>query len=175
VNSQNFVEITSYLISMIDYENLNYISDVIFKLRNGRIFLIGNGGSAYSASHFAQDLVKACGISAESLVDNIGLVTAISNDDDYSYVFSKQLDIKYRDGDLLIAISCSGSSKNILEACKGRKVISFTSGNGGELKKLSLNVNVPTKDIYIAEGIHSLLLHYIIENLQERKAHAVPN
>lgn len=134
------------------------------------IFLIGNGGSAYSASHFAQDLVKLLDAHAWSLSDNWGTVTAIANDIDYEYVYSYQLP-KFGKRLLLICISCSGNSKNILQAAKGAKwrgipVLSFTGNDGGELSRWSsLEINVPTDNIFISESIHGIIFHYIIAEL----------
>jgi len=74
----------------------------------------------------------------------------------------------------LIAISCSGNSKNVINAAKVAKyyyqtqVISFTANDGGELKKLSdLNVNIDTKNIYVAESAHSMILHFLIDSLKD--------
>ena len=150
------------------------------------IFIIGNGGSAANASHFAQDLVKGTyptyhglrddrfgkAFKAISLVDNISFITATSNDDGYEYIFVNQLKSLANKDSLLIAISGSGNSPNVLSAvrwCNLNKipVMSFTGGDGGELKKLStLNVNVYNTNMMHIETIHSFMFHYIIEQLK---------
>lgn len=158
------------LLNSINFKELDDIASIILDnyLNGGRTFVLGNGGSAYSASHFAQDLVKACSVDAESLTDNVGLVTALSNDISFESIFVEQLKVKARSTDILFVISCSGNSKNILNACGNCFVISLTAFDGGELAKVSnVNINVPTNDIYLAEGIHSLILHYIIERTLE--------
>lgn len=137
------------------------------------ILIIGNGGSAYLGSHFAQDLSKILRAQVWSLADNFGTIMAIANDIDYEYVFSYQLSKfnKY----LLIAISYSGLSKNIILAAKRSKyinmpVLSFTGNNGGELKRISnLDININSKNIYVVESIFSMIFHFIIDILQQRK------
>jgi len=79
------------------------------------VYIIGNGGSASNANHFASDLV-ACNVLAHSLTANVATLTAIANDYGYEYIFSRQLDVYGAVGDLLIALSGSGKSKNILTA-----------------------------------------------------------
>jgi D-sedoheptulose 7-phosphate isomerase len=153
-------------------EALQVIRYIISKKR--KIYIIGNGGSALSGSHFAQDLIKVCGAKAYNLSDNIGLITAIANDISYDDIYSFQLKLDAEKGDLLFAISCSGMSKNIIEAASvvyGKiGIISLTANKGGTLFSLSnLNINVPTNNIYIAESIHSIILHYLIDELKNNK------
>lgn len=164
------LEQIKFLLDNVDYSTLDRIARLIVTNTEKKFFILGNGGSAYSASHFAQDLVKACRINAESLTDNVGLVTAISNDISYPSVFTTQLEVKSTPDDIIFAISCSGNSGNILEVARLKQnfLVSFTANDGGLLAKLSnININVPTENIYIAEGIHSMLLHYIIERVLE--------
>jgi len=153
---------------------------------NRRIFLIGNGGSAANASHFAQDLCKATyskydglkidkknkTFKAISLCDNIAFITAIANDDGYEYIFANQLKVHAPvEGDILIAISGSGNSPNILKAVDmvnkdNVTTIGVTGFDGGELiKKTKFNIQVKVFDMYIVESIHSIIFHYIIERL----------
>lgn len=82
------------------------------------VFIIGNGGSAATANHFANDLVKLAGIKAISLCANIAVLTAYANDNGYENIFSAQLEIFLNSSDALITISCSGKSKNITRALK---------------------------------------------------------
>jgi D-sedoheptulose 7-phosphate isomerase len=154
---------------------------------NRRIFIIGNGGSAANASHFAQDLCKATypdynGLNIDkknktfkaiSLCDNISFITALANDVGYEYIFTDQLKVYAPiQGDILIAISGSGNSKNILNAidfANNNKLttIGITGFDGGELiQKVKLNIFVNICDMYIVESIHSVIFHYIIMRLK---------
>jgi len=136
------------------------------------IYVAGNGGSAYNGNHFVQDLIKVCGARAISLSENIGLILAVGNDISFDNIFKFQLENRDIEG-VFIAISCSGNSKNILEAAKyandlGLTIISFTGNNGGQLKKLSdWNVNIPTSNIFVSESIHSMIFHYIVDRLND--------
>lgn len=151
---------------------------------NKTIFVIGNGGSAANASHFAQDISKGVfmekpverGIKALSLTDNVAYITALGNDNGYHTVFSAQLNTFANEGDFLVAISGSGNSKNILDAVriarqKNMFVIGVTGFDGGELKKASdFSVHVPLNDMCSVESVHSVIFHTIILELRERLA-----
>lgn len=146
------------------------------------IFVIGNGGSAANASHFAQDMTKGIFLSkpvaktvkALSLTDNIAHITAIANDDGYEKIFSAQLNAFGKDGDYLICISGSGNSPNILEAVKVAKqknifVIGVTGYDGGALlKEANFSVHVPLNEMCTVESIHSVIFHLIVLELRER-------
>jgi len=144
-----------------------------FGVRGIPIYVAGNGGSAYTANHFSQDLVKACGFNSYSLSESVGLITAIGNDLGFDNIFEFQL--KNKGNGLLVLISFSGMSTNIIKAAKcwknkGYKVISFTGKDGGVLKELSdVNVNVFTENIFLGESVHSMLLHYLIDQLKDVK------
>jgi D-sedoheptulose 7-phosphate isomerase len=137
---------------------------------NARIYTIGNGGSATLAEHFAQDLTKSCFIPAIFL-GNISSVTAYGNDLTFNRIFSDQLRVYFKEGDILICFSSSGNSKNILEACKqaklmGGKIISFTGFSGGRLKEMSdINIYVPVDNYGIVEAAHSLIFHFIVNRI----------
>lgn len=134
------------LLNGIDTKHINKISEVILEARknNNTIFFIGNGGSAATASHFAQDLaevgrkIKTKVFNSISLTDNISAITATANDHGYNNIFSVQMQGIFKRGDVLIAISASGNSPNILEAVKfakerGGTVIGLTGFDGGKL------------------------------------------
>jgi D-sedoheptulose 7-phosphate isomerase len=145
------------------------------------VFVIGNGGSAANASHFAQDLAKGVFVNqpmgprlkALSLTDNTPFITAVANDDGYEKIFDTQLDIFGTEGDYLIAISGSGNSHNILQAVKKAKakkifVIGITGFDGGELKKAAdFIVHTPIHEMCSVESIHSVILHAVILSLRE--------
>jgi D-sedoheptulose 7-phosphate isomerase len=106
-----------------------------------------------------------------SLVDNIGLVTAYANDISYEEIFSGQLSAIMDEGDLVIGISGSGNSKNVINAIhyansNGGNSLAFVGYDGGELKKISKNsVLVPSFDMQLCEDIHLMLGHIIMKKL----------
>jgi D-sedoheptulose 7-phosphate isomerase len=177
---------TSYVSKTLEDINEENIEEVIKTItdsydQNRMIFIIGNGGSAAAATHFAQDLSKGTRlnldvvkrIKAMSLTDNLSFITALGNDDGYDTVFEQQLRTFSDRGDLLIAISGSGNSPNIIKAIEwandnGIKTIGFTGFDGGKLKVLnSINVHVPLDDMETVESIHAIIFHYIILRLKE--------
>lgn len=145
-----------------------------------QIFLCGNGGSAATASHFANDLGKgaSCGRSKRfrvlALTDNISWITALANDADYSQIFVEQLKNYANSNDLLVAFSGSGDSPNILEAVRwgnenGLLTIGITGRPGGELGKIARHpIFIESSHMgHIEEG-HFLIQHmvgyYFMEN-----------
>ncbi len=142
--------------------------------RGATIFFIGNGGSAATASHFANDLgfgtdAYAKPFRAVSLADNHAIVTALANDFGYEEVFVRQLRIQGRAGDLLVGISASGNSPNLLKAFEyARQVrirtVAITAFDGGRMKRAAdLGIHVPTglKEYGPAEDAHMMLDHLI--------------
>ncbi|KUJ95442.1 MAG: Sugar isomerase (SIS) [Desulfonauticus sp. 38_4375] len=168
------------LVKLLESIELQNICDIINLLDNidpfvNTIYFIGNGGSAATASHFANDIgigLKIRGIkniNVVCLTDNIPVITSISNDIGYENIFYAQLKDKIKKGDLLFAISASGNSANILKAAKyaksvGALVIGCTGFDGGELKKLSdisFHVSTEKGEYGIVEDIHMILDHLI--------------
>jgi D-sedoheptulose 7-phosphate isomerase len=151
--------------------------------RGKAIYFIGNGGSASTASHFANDIgfgTRAPGhapFKAISLVDNVSVVTALANDDGYESIFTSQLESVLQEGDVLVALSVSGNSPNVLGAvryAKGRGAVTvgFTGFDGGELRRLAdINLHVPTpKGEYgPVEDVFMILDHLIGSYLRIRR------
>ncbi len=145
------------------------------------VFVIGNGGSAANASHFAQDLAKGTRlyldqkkrIKALSLTDNLPFFSALANDDGYDSVFEQQLMTFAKSSDLLIAISGSGNSRNIIKAVEwandnGLETVGVTGFDGGKLRQINkYSLHVPLNDMCSVESIHSTIFHYIVLELQE--------
>lgn len=179
MNIINFLD--NYLIQVTDsllaidkkslVEAARAIQDTID--HKGIIYTIGNGGSASTASHMANDLSNSVVFLGANraktfcLADNIPTITAIANDYSYDDVFSKQLHGLINKNDLLIAISGSGNSKNILNAVSyanniNTKVIAITGFDGGELKNMAkISINVPVNNMQISEDIHLLISHLL--------------
>ena len=152
------------------------------------VFLVGNGGSAAAASHFGQDLAKGTLSSMRAkrrfrvipLTDNIGFITALANDEGYESIFEQQLRNLARRGDLLIAISGSGNSPNVLRAVEyarsiGMKSIGVTGFDGGKLRALvDESVHVPIEDMGMTEALHGVVFHLVMAQLRTRLARAEP-
>jgi D-sedoheptulose 7-phosphate isomerase len=182
----NFKDYTTYLnetLIKVDQGELDNFISLMLKAYNEErmVFVIGNGGSAANSSHFAQDLAKGTRktletekrIKALSLTDNSAFITALSNDDGYDTIFEQQLRTYAKHGDFLIAISGSGNSPNIIKAIEWANAneittIGITGFEGGKLKKLARHsVNVPLNDMCTSESVHSVVLHYLILELQK--------
>jgi len=157
---------------------LDIIDEIILTLNRARlegkqIFVMGNGGSASTASHFVCDLAKNTRNSSLphfrviGLTDNMATFSAYANDEGYENVFRQQLDNLLNPGDLVIAISASGNSPNVLEGVKlandrGAITIGFTGMTGGELKNLArMVVHIPSMRITQVEDVHLILQHMI--------------
>lgn len=142
--------------------------------RGSNIFFIGNGGSAATASHFANDIAIGSKswqkpFRALSLTDNVAVLTAIANDDGYEEIFVQQLRVHMVPGDVVVAISASGNSPNVVRAIEYAKVnggttVAVTGFDGGKLKTSSnVHVHVPTAhgEYGPVEDIHILLDHLV--------------
>jgi D-sedoheptulose 7-phosphate isomerase len=139
------------------------------------IFIVGNGGSASTASHMGTDFgmaVRKVGNLSEQfralpLTDHVSIMTAAANDYGYEHIFTKQLEIQYRAGDVLIAISGSGNSPNVVRAAewvreRGGKVLGLLGFDGGQLERLCdicIVVRTPKGEYGPVEDIHLVLNH----------------
>ncbi len=146
---------------------------------SGKVLLIGNGGSAADAQHIAGELVgrfklERIGLPAIALSTNTSILTALSNDYEYDTVFSRQLKALANDNDVVIAITTSGTSPNILKAVevarsKSVKVIGLAGRNGGKLKDMAdLTIIVPSNNTPRIQEAHITIGH-IICDLVERE------
>ena len=184
IDFKSYVDDLKVVIDSLNYPEIEkFIDMVVDAYKNGRfIFVIGNGGSAANASHFAQDLAKGTRLKLEqprrlkaiSLTDNTPFITAQGNDDGFDSIFEQQLRVIASEGDYLIAISGSGNSPNIIKAVEwanknGLTTIGLTGFDGGKLKKIAHHsMNVVLHDMCTAESVHSIILHYIVLELRER-------
>jgi D-sedoheptulose 7-phosphate isomerase len=177
----------SYLMNSvrdIKLEEIELVISNIFDsyLNSKMVFVIGNGGSAANASHFAQDLAKGTMVSPDSikrikalsLTDNLAYISALGNDEGFENIFEQQLKTFASEGDILIAISGSGNSPNIIKAVEwgnnnGLLTIGITGFDGGLLHKINkLSLHVPLDDMCTVESIHSIVLHYIVIELKKK-------
>ena len=177
----------SYLSSLLDELDTNAIASFADEMESARknqntIFFIGNGGSASTASHMANDFgtdIRKKGGSdlpfrALSLTDNNAVMMAIANDDGYDNLFVNQLRIHYRSGDILVAISASGNSANIVCAAewvkeRGGIVMSLVGFDGGRLKEISdvvIHVKSQKGEYGPVEDVHMIMDHLLANWLQ---------
>ena len=148
--------------------------------RGSTVFMLGNGGSAATASHFACDLAKGTqviGLPAFrviSLSDNVPLMTAWANDTNYERIFAEQLATLIRPDDIVIAISASGNSPNILAAARmaqqsGAITLALTGQDGGKLSRLAdFTILVPSQSIEQVEDAHLVIAHSLCVVLREQ-------
>jgi len=158
-------------------EVLNLLIDTAKKHK--RIYIFGNGGSSATASHFQNDFGK--GISEyvddkfrfQCLNDNVATLMAVANDIGFEEVFRFQLNGVIEPGDVVIAISGSGNSKNVINAVEyakkcGNKVIGLTGYNGGKLKELSdISLHVPINSMQVTEDVHMVFDHLMMSILYQ--------
>jgi D-sedoheptulose 7-phosphate isomerase len=148
--------------------------------RGSTVFILGNGGSAATASHFACDLAKGTqviGLPAFrviSLSDNVPLMSAWANDTNYDRIFAEQLATLIRPADIVIAISASGNSPNILAAAKmarqsGAITLALTGQDGGKLSRLAdCTIYVPSQSIEQVEDAHLVIAHSLCVVLRKQ-------
>ena len=148
-------------------------------LANGKILACGNGGSAADAQHFSAELLNRFererpGLAAIALTTDTSTLTAIANDYEYEQVFSKQLRAIGRRGDVLLAISTSGNSGNVLEAIGaahelGVRVIALTGNGGGKVASLikadDVHICVPHRNTARIQEVHLLVLHCLCDGI----------
>jgi D-sedoheptulose 7-phosphate isomerase len=171
----------------LDMRQVERLSDLIEeRYHAGRfVFIIGNGGSGSTASHFCEDLAKCtlCDFEHQkrlkvlSLTDNTAWIMAVGNDMNYEAIFVEQLKNLASPGDLLVAISGSGNSPNILKAvdwanANGLTTIGVTGFGGGKLKgQAEHNLHVGVDDMGVAESVHLVVFHWVVDDLYRRFSH----
>jgi D-sedoheptulose 7-phosphate isomerase len=169
---------------MLQAISLTHLEKVLAVLeqayRSGhRIFIMGNGGSAATASHFALDLAKNTivpgvpRLKAISLTDHVPLITAWSNDTAYEHVFAEQLENMIEPGDVVIGISASGNSQNVINALQLAKeshaaTIGLLGARGGRIKNIvDVYILAPGHNIEQEEDAHLILAHVITRYMRE--------
>jgi len=158
------------------------IERIVAALTSGnKILACGNGGSAADAQHFAAELVgrferERPGLAALALTTDSSILTAVSNDYDFSVVFSKQVEALGLPGDILLAISTSGNSLNVIRAIQAARqrdmsVIALTGKGGGEiaglLDEFDVHLCVPSERTARIQEVHLLTLHCLCEGIDE--------
>mgnify|MGYP001303027530 CR=1 FL=1 len=176
---QSYISNLSNSILSADIESMDKAAKLIFSTIKKRktIYVCGNGGSAAIANHYVCDFLKFFRQKTKympkiiSLSNSIETITAIANDIDYSKVFSYQVESLFEKNDLIIIISSSGNSKNIIEIIKTAKkkgitTLGFSGFKGGYLKKESdISVHIAAENYGISEDSHHVLMHVLLQYL----------
>ena len=174
--SKSYIDYLTSVLNSIALSDIEKFIEVLLEARErgSSIFFIGNGGSAATASHFANDIAIGTRTSekpfrAISLCDNQAVITAIANDDGYEEIFSQQLQVLLKKQDVVIGISASGNSPNLLKAIDtSRKLSAITVGisafDGGKMREMvDVSLHVPTEkgEYGPAEDAHMILDHLV--------------
>ena len=168
----------------ISQQDIEGIVDIIFTAykKGKQVFIMGNGGSATTASHFARDLQIGTAVEGKprlraiSLTDSVAIITALANDMDYSSIFKEQLIGQLEEGDVVIGISASGNSPNVLKAIEfartqGAITVGLIGFGGGKLKELVHKaIILSSQDYGPVEDVHLSLDHIISCLVRERLA-----
>jgi len=178
--SQSYFSYLKEIIDKVDLSEIKIFVELLLSARKSgaTIFFIGNGGSAATASHFANDLAFGTHehekpFKAISITDNVSVLTALGNDYGYGEIFVRQLKVYAEKGDVVVGISASGNSKNLINAfnyakSSGIKTMALTAFDGGQMKVIADNcIHIPTEDKEYgpAEDVHMILDHLICSYL----------
>lgn len=181
---KDYLENLSTALKKVDTKSIDILLDDILKCAHEKktIFLCGNGGSAGNANHLANDFVygvakaHGCGLNAISLSANASVITCLGNDLGYENIFSEQLSVHARAGDILIVLTGSGNSKNILKVLSEAKSLNVNTHaivgyDGGQAKKISDNfIHIPIDDMQISEDFQLIVGHVIMQKIYKSEA-----
>lgn len=173
---KDYIGLEIQVLQQLDVEKINAALNLLneTRIKKGRIYICGNGGSSATASHFQNDFNKGVSEYIETpfrfhcLNDNIATLMAIANDIGFDEVFRFQLRGNLAPDDILIAISGSGNSANVINAveyakAQGNKVIGLTGFSGGKLKELSdISLHAPIDSMQVTEDIHMIFDHLMM-------------
>ena len=176
-------------IETIDLEKVGQAIDILKRARDEdrRIFVCGNGGSASTASHFVCDMVKGASFNRDkrfrimALTDSLPTITAYANDVSYDCVFVEQLKNFAEPGDVVIAISGSGNSPNVLQAMEyansiGCRTIALSGRDGGKLGPMAqLNLQASNPHMGRIEDVHMIVMHMICYYFMDAEKPASPS
>jgi len=182
INANNYFHEMCSILKLIDCTKIDQYADELFKAwRDDRtVYVFGNGGSAYCASHHVTDYIKTARVEGEkalravSLVDNLGLLTALGNDISYNDIFSYPLEAMAMSGDVAVAISCSGNSGNVVRALSWAKdngllTVAITGFAGGKVGKIAdIHINIANENYGIIEDLQLSVGHIAAQGLKSR-------
>jgi len=181
-NLDDYFGVLKNTIDHLNRDDIRKFADLLLetKEKNKKVIIFGNGGSAATASHFACDINKGVSYNRTnrfkvlSLTDNIPTILAYSNDISYDVIFIEQLKNLLEPEDIVIGISGSGNSINVIKAIEyassqGNTTIGITGYDGGKLKEIAdLSINANVNDMQISEDIHMILVHVLMRILCSR-------
>ena len=183
--SQAYFERLQDAVARIPFDQVNAVGELLYRayLNDKQVFVMGNGGSAATASHFASDLSKNVVVPGRKrfrvicLNDNLPVITALANDLGYDMIFVEQLHNLIRSGDVVIVVTGSGNSPNVIEAIKYARscsatTVGFLGFDGGKSKPmLDAYIHIECNDYGLVEDIHYALGHcfqeYFVRRIQE--------
>lgn len=161
-------------------EKISKVVEIILKgLQNdNKVIIFGNGGSAADSQHFAAELIgryliERKSLAAISLTTDSSIITALGNDYGFEYIFSRQCESIVKKNDIVIAISTSGQSKNVINAIltsqkRGAVTIALTGNDGGELQKIAdVSLTVPSNSTPRIQEAHRIIIHTICELVEQ--------
>jgi D-sedoheptulose 7-phosphate isomerase len=183
---KNYFDDLIKVLSQINPQDVEKVVDCIFEAyqNDKQIFIMGNGGSASTASHFACDLGKGTIVDNKkrlrviSLNDNMAIITAFANDYGYDDIFAEQLKNLVNANDIVIGISASGNSANVIKGVeyaktKGAVIVGFTGFSGGKLMEISdINIHIDNHNYGQVEDTHMVLEHAISQSIKDMVKHA---
>ena len=180
--AQEYIDLVKNTLDQLDQTSISEMAEAFYDTyqKGGNIYTMGNGGSGASASHAAGDFLKGASYGLEKrfrmicLNDNLPALMAIANDIGYEDIFVEQLKNFIGPNDLLIGISGSGNSENVVRAMqyaldKGTKTLALTGFKGGKISKMAdISVHVPVHDMEVTEDIHMVIFNIIKKEMQAR-------
>ena len=178
---EQFIEEHSETVKKFDSSKIDKAVKIMIDALNNdsKIFWCGNGGSASQANHLSAELIggmyknKISPFNSICLNVDTAFLTAWSNDDSYENIFTRQLEALGDPGDVLIVLSTSGNSKNVVNAANLAKkdnieVISLTGNDGGKLKNISnVNINIPSRNTQRIQEVHILVGHILCDIVEQ--------
>lgn len=191
LNTSAYVDRLKAELDRVDQAEMRHWADLIYEAWQNEkfVFIFGNGGSGTTATHMSEDLGKSTlhekdlrdeskkRLKVMSLTDNLGWILALGNDVGYDQIFVQQLMNYGSAGDVVIAISGSGNSPNVLHAVDwanrhGLKTFGLTGFNGGKLKQMAqAGLHVPLNDMGMVESVHLALFHWVLNDVFARINH----
>ncbi|MBX9791885.1 MAG: SIS domain-containing protein [Pirellulales bacterium] len=191
LNVADYVNRLQTELARVDQDEIRQMADLIFEAWAGDkfVYIFGNGGSGTTATHMSEDLGKSSlrekdlhdetkkRLKVMSLTDNLGWIMAVGNDLAYDQIFVQQLMNYGRAGDVVLAISGSGNSPNVLNAVDwanrhGLKTFGLTGYSGGKLRTMAQSgLHVPLNDMGMVESIHLCLFHWVLNDVFARINH----
>lgn len=181
-SAKQYLQLVKTTLDKLDHSAIARLAEAFYTTyqKGGNIYTMGNGGSGASASHAAGDFLKGASYGLDKrfrmicLNDNLPALMAIANDIGYEDIFVEQLKNFLKPEDLVIGISGSGNSENVVRALRfakenGARTVALTGFSGGEIAVLAeLSVNVPVEDMEVTEDVHMVIFNIVKKEMQKR-------